>query len=66
MSCENLNGHEFENHVADILRSNHGVAKREKYVKHLYKKLQTDINFNVPIIPNCLFGCSYLFSVEGF
>jgi len=32
MSCENLNGTQFENHVADILRNNHGVAKREKYI----------------------------------
>ena len=32
MSCENLNGHEFQNRVANILRENHGVAKTEKYI----------------------------------
>ena len=32
MSCENLNGHEFQNHVADILRENYGVVRTEKYI----------------------------------
>ena len=45
MSCENLSGHEFENHVADILRNNHGVAKREKYigVKENGKRFRADV-----------------------